>query len=59
MVETPRDKTGGLGVDFRWDTWKFSSDLFLLFAYSSTVVHSAANKSKYQGIFLAVNAAGA
>ena len=54
MVEALRYKTGGLGFDYRWGPWKFSSDLILLSAFSIPEVHSASNRNEYQRIFLSL-----
>ena len=50
LVEAFRHKIGRPGFDFWWNPWKFSSDVILLSAFSSPVVHSASNRNGYQGI---------
>ena len=52
----PLHKTGGRDFDSRWGHRNFSSDLILLFAFSTPGVHSASNRNKYQGICLGVKA---
>jgi hypothetical protein len=47
-------KMGGSGFDSKQGPWKFSSDLFLLSAFSSPGVHSSNNRNEYRGIFLGV-----
>jgi hypothetical protein len=41
LFEALRHKTGGSGFDSQWGSWKFSSDLVPLAAFSSLWVHSA------------------
>jgi len=44
----------GSGFDSRHGLWKFSNDPFLLFAFSSSGIHSASTTNEYQGISFGV-----
>ena len=50
LAEALRHKTGDSGSDSRYGPSKFSSDLLLLYALSSTWFHSASKSNEYQGI---------
>jgi len=52
LFEALRHKTRGSGFDSLYSPWKFSSDLFLLSAFSSPGVHSASKRNDYQESFL-------
>ena len=46
LVEALCHKTRGSGLDSRWGTWKFLSDLIPLAAYSTPGFHSASNRNE-------------
>ena len=57
LVKALHHKTGDRGFDFRWKHLNLSSDLILIFAFSSPGVLSACNRNEYQGTSLGVKAA--
>ena len=52
LVAALRYKIGGLRFDSRQGPWKFSSDVIIPSAFSSSGVHSACNRNEYQGTSL-------